>query len=219
MPGQCWADLSVKDGGAQILPSFAKQVPYVMEVPKSALLTINQSFIDSLWPGRLGASVFDRQVKLCMSAVNPCHLGEHRRATKQRDPRSMPGCSVAPANGPGNGRSSTLPERRAWGTVREDYSADGKAWKYFPYEHARMRAYRWNGTAPQVSATWSSACVCADAMERARSVSRNALRASGPKVTTARRQRVLVVRRRNPTSSWLRWRYHIRSGSSRTLYV
>ena len=33
---------------------------------------------------------------------------------------------------------------RAWGTVREDYSADGKAWEYFPYEHARSRAYRWN---------------------------------------------------------------------------
>jgi hypothetical protein len=31
---------------------------------------------------------------------------------------------------------------RAWGTVREDYSADGDAWNYFPYEHARMRAYR-----------------------------------------------------------------------------
>jgi hypothetical protein len=31
---------------------------------------------------------------------------------------------------------------RAWGTVREDYSADGKAWQYFPYEHARSRAYR-----------------------------------------------------------------------------
>jgi hypothetical protein len=33
---------------------------------------------------------------------------------------------------------------RAWGTVREDYSADGKAWAYFPFEHARSRAYRWN---------------------------------------------------------------------------
>jgi hypothetical protein len=33
---------------------------------------------------------------------------------------------------------------RAWGTVREDYSADGDAWHYFPYEHARSRAYRWN---------------------------------------------------------------------------
>ena len=33
---------------------------------------------------------------------------------------------------------------RAWGTVREDYSADGRAWEYFPYEHARSRAYRWS---------------------------------------------------------------------------
>ncbi len=33
---------------------------------------------------------------------------------------------------------------RAWGTVREDYSADGDAWDYFPHEQARSRAYRWN---------------------------------------------------------------------------
>ena len=29
---------------------------------------------------------------------------------------------------------------RAWGTVREDYSATGKAWKYNPHDHARSRA-------------------------------------------------------------------------------
>ena len=33
---------------------------------------------------------------------------------------------------------------RAWGTVREDYSADGEAWTFFPHDHARSRAYRWN---------------------------------------------------------------------------
>ena len=33
---------------------------------------------------------------------------------------------------------------RAWGTVREDYSATGDAWSYFPHDHARSRAYRWN---------------------------------------------------------------------------
>jgi len=33
---------------------------------------------------------------------------------------------------------------RAWGTVREDYSAGGDAWSYFPFEHAHSRAYRWN---------------------------------------------------------------------------
>src|SRR5918992_1869163 len=33
---------------------------------------------------------------------------------------------------------------RAWGSVREDYSAYGTAWDYFPHDHARSRAYRWN---------------------------------------------------------------------------
>jgi hypothetical protein len=32
---------------------------------------------------------------------------------------------------------------REWGTVREDYSADGGAWNYFSHEQARSRAYRW----------------------------------------------------------------------------
>jgi hypothetical protein len=33
---------------------------------------------------------------------------------------------------------------RAWGTVREDYSATGDAWGHFPHDHARSRAYRWS---------------------------------------------------------------------------
>ena len=33
---------------------------------------------------------------------------------------------------------------RAWGTVREDYSANGDAWNYFSHDQARSRAYRWN---------------------------------------------------------------------------
>jgi hypothetical protein len=32
---------------------------------------------------------------------------------------------------------------RQWGTVREDYSANGNSWDYFPHAHARSRAYRW----------------------------------------------------------------------------
>ncbi len=32
---------------------------------------------------------------------------------------------------------------RQWGTVREDYSANGDAWAYFTHDHARSRAYRW----------------------------------------------------------------------------
>jgi len=33
---------------------------------------------------------------------------------------------------------------RAWGTVREDYSESGDAWNFFPHDHARSKAYRWN---------------------------------------------------------------------------
>jgi len=33
---------------------------------------------------------------------------------------------------------------RAWGTVREDYSAQGEAWNSFSHDQARSRAYRWN---------------------------------------------------------------------------
>jgi hypothetical protein len=32
---------------------------------------------------------------------------------------------------------------RQWGTVREDYSANGTAWEYFPFEHSHARTYRW----------------------------------------------------------------------------
>ncbi|MCE9545682.1 MAG: glucosidase, partial [Planctomycetia bacterium] len=32
---------------------------------------------------------------------------------------------------------------RQWGTVREDYSADGDAWTYLSHDAARSRAYRW----------------------------------------------------------------------------
>ncbi len=41
-------------------------------------------------------------------------------------------------------RWGTYLSERAWGTVREDYSAHGDAWAYFPFEQARSRAYRWN---------------------------------------------------------------------------
>ena len=32
---------------------------------------------------------------------------------------------------------------RQWGTIREDYSAEGACWDYFPHDHARSRTYRW----------------------------------------------------------------------------
>jgi hypothetical protein len=53
-------------------------------------------------------------------------LGEARR--KEKDWKQW-GCYVSD---------------RAWGTVREDYSADGSAWDYFPFEQSASKAYRWN---------------------------------------------------------------------------
>ena len=32
---------------------------------------------------------------------------------------------------------------RQWGTVREDYSRDGNAWRSLTHDQARSRAYRW----------------------------------------------------------------------------
>lgn len=32
---------------------------------------------------------------------------------------------------------------RQWGTVREDYSANGDAWHYFPFDHANCRVFSW----------------------------------------------------------------------------
>jgi hypothetical protein len=40
-------------------------------------------------------------------------------------------------------RFGTYLAERQWGTVREDYSAGGSCWDYFPHDHARSRAYRW----------------------------------------------------------------------------
>ena len=36
----------------------------------------------------------------------------------------------------------TYLSERQWGTVREDYSADGDVWDSFPFDHARSRVYR-----------------------------------------------------------------------------
>jgi hypothetical protein len=56
---------------------------------------------------------------------------EHRRLEETRD-----------NNVPWRNWGPYLSERQ-WGTVREDYSADGNAWDYFTHDQARSRAYRW----------------------------------------------------------------------------
>src|SRR5271156_3593284 len=69
--------------------------------------------------------------------MRPRHLPlESGLAEKTR----LAACSMSPRAWKGWGLY--LSERQ-WGTVREDYSADGAAWDYFPHDHARSRAYRW----------------------------------------------------------------------------
>jgi hypothetical protein len=58
------------------------------------------------------------------------------KAEKQRLLEASTGRALWKAWGP------YLSERQ-WGTVREDYSADGNAWDYLPHDQARSRAYRW----------------------------------------------------------------------------
>ena len=60
--------------------------------------------------------------------------GWRTRATSRR-------ASTRRARGTSGARTVS---ERAWGSVREDYSADGDAWASFPHDHARSRAYRWN---------------------------------------------------------------------------
>ena len=84
-------------------------------------------------------------------------LGASAEVANRRDAGATLGIGDEPPNdqsrtaAPGGGEGAPQPWRkwgpyvseRQWGTVREDYSADGDAWDYFPHEHARSRAYRW----------------------------------------------------------------------------
>jgi hypothetical protein len=56
---------------------------------------------------------------------------EHARLAESRD-RGIPWKKWGP-----------YVSERQWGTVREDYSADGSAWESFSHDQARSRAYRW----------------------------------------------------------------------------
>jgi len=100
---------------------------------------------------------------------------------------------------------------RAWGTVREDYSADGDAWRYFPFEHARSRAYRWSedGLAGlcNLNQDWCFALAFWNGRdpilkERAFGLGN----AQGNHGEDAKDY--WWYEDATPTGSWLRWRYH-----------
>ncbi len=68
---------------------------------------------------------------------------ERRAAQREAAERRRLRGSTRATSGPWKEWGPYLAER-AWGTVREDYSENGDAWEYFPHDHARSRAYRWN---------------------------------------------------------------------------
>jgi hypothetical protein len=100
---------------------------------------------------------------------------------------------------------------RAWGTVREDYSADGSAWDYFPHDHARSRVYRWNedGMAGfcDESQNWCLALALwngADAIVKERMFG-----LSGPEGNHGEDvKEYWWYLDGTPTHSWHTWRYH-----------
>ena len=100
---------------------------------------------------------------------------------------------------------------RAWGTVREDYSADGNAWSYFPYEHARSRAYRWNedGLAGICDLEQRMCFALAFWNGRDPFLKERIFGLSGPEGNHGEdAKEYWWYVDATPTASWLQWRYH-----------
>jgi hypothetical protein len=100
---------------------------------------------------------------------------------------------------------------RAWGTVREDYSADGDAWTWFPHDHARSRAYRWGED--------GMAAVCDDDQRLCLGLAlwngkdpilkERAFGLTGPQGNHGEDvKEYWWYLDSTPTHSWMRWRYH-----------
>jgi hypothetical protein len=104
---------------------------------------------------------------------------------------------------------------RAWGTVREDYSANGDAWSYFPFEDSSRRAFRWSDD--------GLAGMCDDQQLLGLAVALW----NGKDPCLKERPFGLTGQQGNhgedvkdywwyldatPTSSWLEWRYHYPQG-------
>jgi Mannosylglycerate hydrolase MGH1-like glycoside hydrolase domain len=115
-------------------------------------------------------------------------------------------------NTPGNWKViGPYVSERAWGTVREDYSADGQAWQYFPYEHARSRAYRWNedGLAGLCDRAQRLCFALAFWNGRDPFLKERIFGLSGPEGNHGEdAKEYWWYIDATPTSSWLRWRYH-----------
>jgi hypothetical protein len=100
---------------------------------------------------------------------------------------------------------------RAWGTVREDYSANGDAWESFPFEHARSRVYRWNEDGLGGLCDSSGRLCFAFALWNRRDpfLKERIYGLSGPQGNHGEdaKEHWWYVDA-TPTNSWLQWRYH-----------
>jgi hypothetical protein len=100
---------------------------------------------------------------------------------------------------------------RAWGTVREDYSAEGDVWRYFPYEHARSRAYRWNedGLAGLTDRSQRLCFALTFWNGRDPFLKERIFGLTGPEGNHGEdAKEYWWYLDATPTASWLRWRYH-----------
>ncbi len=100
---------------------------------------------------------------------------------------------------------------RAWGTVREDYSADGDAWRSFPHDHARSRAYRWNEDGLAGICTLHQDLCLALALWNGRDpmLKERAFGLTGPEGNHGEdAKEYWWYVDATPSHSWLRWRYH-----------
>ncbi|HWF42315.1 MAG TPA: hypothetical protein VN683_09550, partial [Acidothermaceae bacterium] len=100
---------------------------------------------------------------------------------------------------------------RAWGSVREDYSADGDAWASFPFDAARSRTYRWNedGLAGFCDSdqTWCLALALWNGNDPILKERLFGLTNSQGNHGEDVKERYWFVDG-TPSHSWMRWRYH-----------
>src|SRR5262245_2386065 len=100
---------------------------------------------------------------------------------------------------------------RAWGTVREDYSVDGRAWDYFPHDHARSRAYRWSEDGLAGICDLEQRLCFALAFWNGRDpiLKERIFGLTGPEGNHGEdAKEYWWYVDATPTASWLRWRYH-----------
>src|SRR5262249_25241594 len=117
-------DGSVRSGDAEPFAGKVREMGQESAEPRSGSLGCPQGS----WGGSL--KVPDRSQAPGWSTAPQIQTAEHRRLVEARGSTKWR-------------RWGTYLSERQWGTVREDYSANGDAWNHFTHDTARFRAYRW----------------------------------------------------------------------------